>query len=126
MTQAYFKSSPLVISAPDGRTIEEHFGRTTTGDENISIARMLAPPGWAEPYQCPEFDEHSLIVRGKKMVEVNGEEVVLTAGESMFVRKGARVRYSNPFDEEAEYWTICIPAFSPETAHREQDGDNEV
>jgi mannose-6-phosphate isomerase-like protein (cupin superfamily) len=120
MTQMDFrKPSPLVIPIPGGGVIEEHFGRAVTRDEGISVAHLIAPPRWGEPYQCAEFDEYTLMVRGKKLVEMDGKEIVLAAGESMVVRKGTRVRYSNPFDEEAEYWAVCIPAFSLETAHRE-------
>ncbi len=118
MKKTYVKqSSPNVIAAPDGRTIKEYFGRGITGDEDISIAHMVVPPGWCEPYQCPEFDEYTLMVRGEKMVEIDGEKIILAAGASMVVHKGTRVRYSNPFDEEAEYWAVCIPAFSLEIAH---------
>jgi hypothetical protein len=29
------------------------------------------------------------------------------------------VQYSNPFDEPAEYWSVCRPAFAPDKVHRE-------
>jgi mannose-6-phosphate isomerase-like protein (cupin superfamily) len=120
MTKAYFKqSAPFVITMPNGGIVEEHFGRVVTKDEEISIARVVAPPEWSEPYQCPEFDEYTLMVRGKKRVEFDEKIIELTAGEAIIVPKGTRVRYSNPFSEEAEYWTICIPAFALEAAHRE-------
>jgi mannose-6-phosphate isomerase-like protein (cupin superfamily) len=80
---------------------------------------MVAPPGWSEPHQNPEFDEYTMMVRGSKQIEIDGETVTLSAGESLLVRKGARVQYSNPFEEEAEYWSVCMPAFSPELVNRE-------
>ena len=85
----------------------------------MSIAHMVAPPGWGEPHQKPDFDEWTLVSRGKKCVEVDGAELVLEAGQSIMVNQGARVRYSNPFEEECEYWSICVPAFSMDTVHRE-------
>lgn len=119
MEQRYVKqSAPKRFPTTDGKTILEHFGQVT-GDDHISIAHMLAPPGWSEPYQNPEFDEYTLMVGGKKQIEIDGAPLILKAGESLLVRKGTRVRYSNPFNEPAEYWSVCVPAFSVDTVHRE-------
>ena len=81
---------------------------------------MVAPAGWSEPHQIPEFDEWTLISRGKKCIEVDDNAMILTAGQSILVKKGAKVKYSNPFDEECEYWSVCLPAFSIDTVHREE------
>jgi mannose-6-phosphate isomerase-like protein (cupin superfamily) len=118
---SYFKQdSPLVVPTEDGKLIEEHTGIPSTGSKEISVARMVAPPGWSEPAQQPEFDEYTLMIRGRKRVEVDGETVELGPGESLYVQAGTRVRYANPFDEPAEYWSVCRPAFSPERVHREE------
>lgn len=111
---------PVKIPTPDGKSIEEYFGLASTQSAAYSIARMVAPPGWSEPHQNPEFDEVTIIISGRKSAEVDGEEIELGAGECLLVKKGARVKYSNPFDEPVEYWSICIPAFSVEAAHREK------
>lgn len=117
---SYIKQDkPFVVPTTDGKLIEEHFG-TSTKDTNISIAHMVAPAGWSEPHQNPEFDEYTLVSRGKKKFEVDGEEIIISAGESILVKKGSRVRYSNPFDEECEYWSVCLPAFSMDLVHREE------
>ena len=116
----YFKQDkPFVVPTTDGKLIEEHFGLATTKDPNLSIAHMIAPPGWGEPHQNPEFDEYTFVSRGKKMFEVDGEEITVSAGQSILIKKGSRVRYSNPFDEACEYWSVCIPAFSLELVNRE-------
>ena len=117
----YLQQTPFVVPTKDGKLIEEHVGRVATGENNLSIAHMVAPPGWSEPHQTPEFDEYTLMVRGRKQIEINGETVTLKTGESLLVRKGVRVQYSNPFEEEAEYWSVCIPAFSPDSVNREND-----
>jgi mannose-6-phosphate isomerase-like protein (cupin superfamily) len=80
---------------------------------------MVAPPGWSEPPQTPDFDEYTLVIRGKKEVSVNGERIVLGPGESILVEAGSRVRYANPFEDETEYVSVCMPAFSPDAVHRE-------
>jgi len=116
----YFKQDkPFVVPTTDGKLIEEHFGLATTQTSNLSIAHMVAPSGWSEPHQNPGFDEYTLISRGKKMFEVDGEEIIVSAGQSILIKKGSRVRYSNPFAEECEYWSVCLPAFSIDLVHRE-------
>lgn len=115
----FFQNKPTVFPTNDGLLIKEHFGRISTSDEHISIAHLVAPPGWIDPYQTPRYDEWTLVSRGRKMVEVDGEQIIINPGHSILVKKGARVRYSNPFEEECEYWCICLPAFSMDTANRE-------
>lgn len=114
------QTSPIKIPTTDGKIIEEYFGLASTQSPGYSVAHMVAPPGWSEPHQNPEFDEITIMVSGRKIAEVDGEEIELRAGECLLVKSGARVKYSNPFDESAEYWSVCIPAFSAEAAHREK------
>lgn len=113
------QTQPIQIPVPGGKTIDEHFGIPSTGSSEISVAHMVAPAGWGEPFQTPNFNEWTLMVRGKKQIEVDGKIVILSAGESLFVEKGTKVRYSNPFTEDAEYWSICKPAFSLNLVNRE-------
>lgn len=115
------QDKPFVVPTTDGKLIEEHFGLASIKSSALSIAHMVAPPGWSEPHQNPEFDEYTLISRGKKKFEVDGEEIIVSAGQSILIKKGSRVRYSNPFDEECEYWSVCLPAFSMELVNREEE-----
>ena len=116
----YFKQDkPFVVPTTDGKLIEEHFGLASTKDEEFSIAHMVAPPGWSEPFQNPEFDEYTLVSHGKKLFEVDGEKIIVNAGQSIMIKKGSSVRYSNPFEEPCEYWSVCIPAFSIQKVHSE-------
>ena len=114
------QNKPFVVPTTDNKLIEEHFGKASSQHENFSIAHMVAPPHWGEPFQNPEFDEVTIMIRGKKQIEIDGETIELKAGESLLIKKGARVRYSNPHDEEAEYWSVCMPAFDIETVNREE------
>lgn len=115
------QSNPFVVPTNDGKYIAEHFGNATDKNPNLSIARMIAPPGWSEPAQKPTFDEYTLVVRGVKQIEVGGETIILHAGESIHVLANNLVRYSNPFDQECEYVSICTPSFSFEEANRESE-----
>ena len=119
MSRKYkIQKNPFVVPTTDGKLIQEHWGNST-GNSEISIAHMVAPPHWSEPHQTPEFDEFTIIMRGKKQFEIDGETVVLEAGQSILIQKGARIRYSNPFEEECEYLAICLPAFSMDMVNRE-------
>ncbi len=120
MAKKYIKQTePFIIPTTDGKLIEEHFGNSTDGDSNVSIAHMVAPPGWSEPFQKPEFDEYTYVFRGKKQFNIEGEIVTLEAGQSIKIPKNTRVQYSNPFNKECEYVAVCVPAFDIKLAHRE-------
>ena len=121
-TKKYLKQTkPFIVPTTDNKLIEEHFGKASSGHSQFSVAHMVAPPQWSEPHQTPEFDEVTYMIRGRKQIEIDGETVELKAGESILIKKGARIRYANPFDEESEYLSFCIPGFSPETVNREDD-----
>lgn len=109
------------IEAPGGKLIEEIFGRVSTESGELSIAHMVAPPGWDEPAQTPEFAEMTVMVRGRMRIEVDEDVVEVSAGEAIRIEPGVRVHYANPYDEENEYYAICLPAFSPDTVHRDDE-----
>ncbi|MCZ7686230.1 MAG: cupin [Sandaracinaceae bacterium] len=113
--------TPTRIPVPGGKIIEEVFGRVRTGDARLSVAHMIAPPRWSEPAQTPEFGELTIMVRGRMQIEVGDAEetIELLAGQAFWVEAGVRVRYANAWDEESEYYAVCLPAFAPELAHRE-------
>ncbi len=113
------QNSPFVVPTTDGKTIKEHFGLASDGNSNISIAHMIAPPGWSEPFQTPEFEEYTFIIKGKKQFIIDRETIVLEAGQSIKIEKNVRVQYSNPFNEPCEYLAICLPAFSMNLVKRE-------
>ena len=111
-------AAPTLIPVPGNKIIEEYIGRVNSSDVQASIARMRSPAGWSEPGQRPEFDEYTVVLRGAILVEHEGGMTDVAAGQAIITRKGEWVRYSTP--EGAEYVAICVPAFSPETVHRDQ------
>ena len=119
MKKYIIQKSPFVVPAADGKLIEEHFGLASDSNSQLSIAHMIAPPDWSEPFQTPEFDEYTYIIKGKKQFVIDDEIVVLEAGQSIKIRKNTRVQYSNPFTEPCEYLAICLPAFSMDAVNRE-------
>ncbi len=121
MKNYFIQKSPFVVPTSDGKLIEEHHGMATTENKEISIAHMIAPPNWSEPFQTPEFDEYTYIIYGRKQFIVEGDTIVLEAGQSIKINKNTRVQYSNPFEEPCEYIAICQPAFDFSKVHREKE-----
>ena len=119
MKKYILQKSPFIVHTSDGKYIAEYFGLASNGDSIISIAHRKAPSGWSEPFQTPEFDEFTFIIKGKKQFIINGKKIILSAGESIKVEKNVRVQYSNPFEKECEYLAICTPAFDIKKTHRE-------
>ena len=114
------QNTPFIVPTSDGKIIEEHFGNATDGNTKISIAHMIAPSGWSEPFQTPEFEEYTYIIKGKKQFIIEGETIILEAGQSIKIEKNTRVQYSNPFDQKCEYLAVCLPAFSINLVNREK------
>jgi hypothetical protein len=114
-------AAPTVIQ-PAGnlpKRIEEFAGRVNNGEARLSIARMTSPAGWLEPGQRPEFDEYTLVLRGAVHVAHADGVLVVAAGQAVLTRAGEWVRYSTP--EGAEYVAVCLPAFTPDSVHRDAD-----
>jgi mannose-6-phosphate isomerase-like protein (cupin superfamily) len=118
---------PFIIKTPTRiesagnkpKIIEEFVGRVNTSTPDVSIAHMKSPAGWIEPGQKPEFDEYTLVIRGILQVKSDSGIQEVKAGEAVLVRKGEWVQYSTPHEPGAEYIAICLPAFSPDTVHRD-------
>ena len=119
---------PTLISQPSRieaagtkpKIIEEFIGRVNSGTDSVSVARMRSPSGWEEPGQRPDFDEFTVVVKGALRVEHEGGVIDVPAGQAIITRKGEWIRYSTPSPEGAEYFAVCLPAFSPTTVHRDE------
>lgn len=101
------------------KIIDEFIGRVNSDTPEVSIARMRSPSGWVEPGQAPTFDEYTIVLRGTLRVETNHGVIDVNAGQAVMTHRGEWVRYSTPGQEGAEYIAVCLPAFSPQTVHRD-------
>lgn len=101
------------------KVIDEFIGRVNSGTAEVSIARMRSPSGWVEPEQTPQFDEYTIVLRGMLRVETNDGVIDVDAGQAVMTHQGEWIRYSTPGPEGAEYIAVCLPAFSPQTVHRD-------
>jgi hypothetical protein len=108
------------VPVPGGKVIDEYVGRVNTGESAVSVAHMVAPANWDEPYQTPQFDEYTLVLRGAVLVDSPAGRLRVEAGQAVVARAGERVRYSTGA-EGAEYVAVCRPAFGPDLARRDPD-----
>lgn len=114
--------APSIIKAAGTKPkiIEEYIGRVNSRTMDVSVARMKSPGGWSEPAQTPEFDEYTVVLRGMLRVKHQHGTIDVHAGEAIITHSGEWVQYSTPDPEGAEYVAICLPAFSPDSVHREE------
>ncbi len=116
--------APTIIESAGNKPkrIEEYTGRVNSGHESASVARMRSPGGWEEPGQRPEFEEVTLVLAGMLRVEYENGSLEVGPGQAVVTAPGEWVRYSTPGADGAEYVAVCLPAFSPDTVHRDAEG----
>ena len=120
MAQHIEQAAPITAAGHPPKVIEEFIGRMNSGTTQVSIARMRSPSGWSEAGQAPEFDEYTVVLKGSLHVETQTESWDITAGQAFVATAGEWVRYSTPAPAGAEYMAVCIPAFTPDTVHRDE------
>jgi mannose-6-phosphate isomerase-like protein (cupin superfamily) len=115
------KPTRITAAGNKPKLIDEYVGRVNSGEERLSVAHMRSPDGWLEPGQRPEFDEFTVVLKGMLRVEHEQGSLEVRAGQAVLTRKGEWVRYSTPEPAGAEYIAVCLPAFSMETVHRDDE-----
>ena len=113
------KATQITAVGNKPKIIQEYVGRVNSKTSAASIAHMQSPAGWVEPGQTPEFDEYTLVLKGMLKVESRDGVQEVRAGQGIITHKGEWVRYSTPEADGAEYIAVCLPAFSPDTVHRD-------
>ena len=119
MPQLIAQPTQITAAGNKPKLIREYVGRANSGTSSASVAHMQSPSGWQEPGQRPEFDEYTVVLKGFVRVESEAGTLDVGAGQAVIVQAGEWVRYSTPGADGAEYFAICLPAFSPETVHRD-------
>ena len=120
-----FIPSPSIVHAAGNKPkiIEEFIGRVNTRTGSVSIARMKSPGGWVEPGQTPEFDEYTVVLRGSLHIKTRTGSFQVSSGQAIIIARGEWVQYISPDPEGAEYIAVCLPAFSPDTVHRDNSSE---
>jgi len=115
-------AQPTRITAPGSKPklIDEYIGRVNSDTAGVSVAHMRSPQGWEEPGQRPEFDEFTVVLKGTLRVRHRDGVIDVAAGQAVIAHRGEWIQYSTPAPGGAEYVAVCLPAFSPETVHRDQ------
>lgn len=114
--------APAIVPVPGGKVIEEYVGHASSGDDAISVAHMVAPAGWDEPAQEPEFDEFTVVLDGAIDVEYDHGVIHVRAGQAIITRAGERIRYTTR--EGARYIAVCLPAFHGDLVHRDDEDEH--
>jgi len=119
---AILLAEPSIVRAAGNKPkiIEEFIGQVNSQTREVSIARMKSPDGWTEPGQCPEFNEYTVVLQGTLRVTTRDEIFDVHAGQAIIAPQGQWVQYSSPEPGGAEYIAVCLPAFSPDTVHRDE------
>ena len=111
------KPTRIEAAGTKPKTIEEFIGHVNSKTAALSVAHMQSPAGWLEPGQTPEFDEYTLVLKGVVRLTHKGGVLDVGAGQAVVAHRGEWVQYSTP--EGADYISVCLPAFSPDTVHRD-------
>jgi len=114
------KPSRITAAGNKPKLIDEVIGRVNSKTDGVSIAHMRSPSGWVEPGQTPAFDEYTYVLSGALHVTHKDGSLDVKAGQAIITRKGEWVQYSTPDPAGAEYIAVCLPAFSPDTVHRDE------
>jgi mannose-6-phosphate isomerase-like protein (cupin superfamily) len=120
MPQLIAKPTRITAAGNKPKLIDEYVGRVNSATSSTSVAHMRSPSGWVEPGQTPEFDEFTVVLHGTLRVEHKEGSLDVGAGQAVITKRGEWIRYSTPFEDGAEYIAVCLPAFSPETVHRDE------
>jgi len=119
MPTLIFQPTRIEAAGNKPKLIDEYIGRINSKNEAASVAHMRSPGGWVEPGQTPDFDEYTIVLQGMLRVEHRHGFIDVPAGRAVIAHKGEWVRYSTPGPDGAEYIAVCLPAFSPDTVHRD-------
>lgn len=114
-----------VVDAP-GLSIDELVGNVATSNDTVSVAKVSAKAGSAEPWLTLHYEEWMCVLDGTLVVEQEGSpDLEVTSGQTLYIAAGTRFRPSFPTD--CEYIPVCLPAFRPDRCIREDtDAEGEA
>src|ERR1700721_3450724 len=81
------------------KLIDEYIGRVNSKTQAASVAHMRSPQGWVEPGQTPEFDEFTIVLKGRLRVEHKQGALEVAAGQAAIAHPGEGGLYSTPREE---------------------------
>lgn len=109
-------AAPSILQSSAGtapKTVAEFVGRVPIGSQPVSIAVVQSPQGWSEPPHRPQFEEYSIVLDGELAADTEDGQVLVTAGQGLYVAAGELVSYATPGPDGASYVSVCLPALAP-------------
>ena len=113
------KPTQVKAAGSKPKIIKEYIGRVNSKTSKVSVAHMKSPTGWVEPGQRPKFAEYTIVLKGLLQVTTRNSTFRVKAGQAIITNPDEWVRYSTPQRGGAEYIAVCLPAFSPQSVHRD-------
>ena len=103
------------------KLIDEFVGRVNTGEERAEHRPHAVARGLARARPAPRVRRvHASSSTGACASSTRTARSTSAAGQAVLVRAGEWVRYSTPEAGGAHYVAVCLPAFSPDTVHRDE------
>ncbi len=111
MTQRTYDPATQFTNA-NGSTVWEAFGRVSTAEAGISVARIFMPPGIEQAQRHNAFDEMLIVVEGGCVVEMAGQSYTLNPNDVLRIPANTPYRERVTGDHPCTAWAICTPAYS--------------
>src|SRR5215213_485499 len=111
MTQRSYDPDAQFTNA-NGSTVWEAFGRVSTADPALSIARIFMPPGIDQAMRRNQFSEMLIVVEGWCVVEMAGQTYTLNANDVLHIPANTPYRERVTGDQPCTAWAVCTPAYS--------------
>ena len=112
---------PLFTARGGDQLFRSTLTRETTGTEVISGGWYRIAPGVTNHLDMhPDRDEFYFIHAGTAEISIDGQVMVMSAGDTVFVPHGADHFIANRADEPFELFYVFAPAAPP---HPMRDGD---
>ena len=81
---------------------------------SLAIARV-EPAVTTQLHALRGISETYILKQGRGVAEVDGKNMPLSEGSSLFIPEGAAQRITNTGDKDLEFYCHCTPRFIPES-----------
>ncbi|MFO0948282.1 MAG: cupin [Planctomycetota bacterium] len=115
------KPTRITAAGNKPKLIDEYIGRVNSKTTGASVVHMRSPSGWVEPGQTPEFEEYTVVLKGMLRVTTKSGTLDVHAGQAVITHPGSGFNTPRRGRKAREYIAVCLPAFSPDTVHRDAE-----
>jgi mannose-6-phosphate isomerase-like protein (cupin superfamily) len=105
------------FGSPHGEIVFELIGNAAGGSQAHSMAKIVIPPGKASrKHYHPVAEESYFILTGTARMEMNGEVITLSSGDSVMIPPPQVHQISNAGEKDLVLLAICVPAWTPDNS----------